>query len=74
MDQKLAQGKSLYPDQPYKEQWFRDDIARRYGIELLQTKTGYNEPRLMKREVPKPIFQIYQERYSNGVSSMDRTS
>ena len=50
-----------YPDQVYKEQEYRDGIAAKYGIALIQNERGYNEPVLIENmpKRRKPLFEKF---------------
>jgi hypothetical protein len=63
MDPKLVG--HTYPDQTYKEEFFRQTIASRYGIRLVLDSRGFWEPTLAPgwkpAPPPKPLFEIFQQ-------------
>lgn len=65
MDPELMR-KGTYPNQTYKEEYFRQTIAARYGIRLVLDQRGYWEPTMAPKdwkpaEPVKPLFEIFQE-------------
>ena len=68
-DQKLTVNHG-YPNQTYKEEQYRQRIARRYGILLKMNHRGYWEPTMMPADYippeppPESLFKVFQERYS----------
>ena len=66
-DRKLME-RGTYPNQTYKEEHYRQTIAARYGIKLVLNQRGYWEPTMAPKgwvppEPPKPLFDIFQQRY-----------
>lgn len=65
-----------YPNQTYKEEFFRQSIAARYGIRLVLDDRGYWEPTKAPagwrpQEPPRPLFEIFQEgSYAGGVKEV----
>ena len=63
----LVQIENPQPMFQYKEQWFREKVARRYGIFLTINAKDFSEPHLLnqwKKEADKPtLFQIVKEQY-----------
>jgi hypothetical protein len=58
--------KGTYPHQTYKEEFYRQSIAARYGIRLVLDRRGYWEPTMAPTdwkpaEPPKPLFEIFEE-------------
>jgi hypothetical protein len=49
----------------YKEEWFRDKVAAKYGIYLTATDKGFLEPHLMHQwdKNAKSIWQQYSDKY-----------
>lgn len=63
--------KGTYPDQTYKEEFFRQGIAARYGIRLQLDDRGYWEPTKAPegwkpQAPPKPMFEIFQSNLYPG--------
>lgn len=54
-----------YPVQSYKEEYYRQTIAARYGIYLVANERGYWDPRLKEdfRPAKETLFQIMQKQY-----------
>lgn len=73
-DSGLGEGASLYPNQVYKREEYRQGIAARYGITLVMNKQGYWSPERMIGEYkpppppPQSLYQIMQSRYSEKVA------
>jgi hypothetical protein len=54
----------------YKEQLYRDDIARAYGIFLSNNDKGFNEPYLMKDfSEQDSLLSTYRRRYAGWVAT-----